>query len=107
MAKQDFTDWSVYVRDKCVCAYCGADARRNLDLWRQLQIDHIVPGGPDTDDNKAVACYWCNLNLGGFDPPGSSRAEKIQSKRDHLAKKYADTLRDFGEMQWEIVGALP
>lgn len=103
MARKDWPDWPVYVRDKCLCAYCGIDALRNPDLWRQLTIDHIIPGGPDTDDNKAVACYWCNVNLQDYHPQGRTRAERIQSKRDHLAQKYADHLRDFGEMQWEIV----
>lgn len=79
MAKNNWPDWEVYVRDRCVCVYCGFDGR-TLQSWYQLAIDHLVPRsakGPDTPDNKVVSCISCNMAKGQIDPR-KQISEKIQ-----------------------------
>ena len=56
------TQLRVYARDHHTCIYCGFDGRP-FDSWMQLTIDHVLPqhqGGPDDDENLAVACQSCN-----------------------------------------------
>ena len=71
MAKEKWPDWDVYVRDGCVCVYCGLDGKQDPRIWRQLQIDHLIPrkhGGPDKPENKVVSCTRCNVQKGDTDP---------------------------------------
>lgn len=42
------------------CFYCGLNLYENLS---ECTFDHVLPtskGGPDTDDNKVLACKQCN-----------------------------------------------
>ena len=71
MANEAWPDWDVYVRDKCICAYCGLDGKKDIRIWGQLQIDQIIPrklGGSNTRENKVVACTRCNTLKGDKDP---------------------------------------
>lgn len=55
------------------CEYC--QLLQELSPLARLQIEHVTPkkhGGPDIDDNLALACIHCNShkgsNLTGIDP---------------------------------------
>ncbi len=55
-----FTRFNVFLRDRFVCQYCGADD--------ELTFDHLVPrskGGRTTWENVVAACSTCNLRKGG------------------------------------------
>lgn len=78
MPKRNWRDWRVYVRDRCKCVYCGLDGRRDIRLWNQLVIDHLIPTnrrarGRDAPDNRVVSCNRCNTLKGSFDPLRDSR----------------------------------
>jgi hypothetical protein len=66
MAKADWPNWEIFVRDKFKCVYCGFDGRISLLAAHQMMIDHVRPrdkAGPDWDSplNKVVACGECNF----------------------------------------------
>jgi 5-methylcytosine-specific restriction endonuclease McrA len=58
-----FTRFNVFLRDKFICQYCGAED--------DLTFDHLVPrarGGLTTWDNVIAACSPCNLKKGSKTP---------------------------------------
>lgn len=58
-----FTRFNVFLRDRFLCQYCGAND--------DLTFDHVVPkskGGQTTWDNVVTACSPCNLLKGGHLP---------------------------------------
>jgi len=115
MAKQDWPDWDVYVRDGCCCVYCGLDGT-DIKSWRQLQIDHLIPccaGGSESPENKVVACADCNRKKHGFDPSGGNkglllsadgRAELIARAKRHIESKQRIEEADYRQMMKEILG---
>ena len=67
MAREQWPDWDVYVRDRARCVYCGLDGTKDIRVWRQLTVDHLIPGCQGGDDvyvNKVVACNRCNTLKG-------------------------------------------
>lgn len=115
MAKDRWPDWDIYLRDRCVCVYCGFVGRDKLS-WRQLEIDHLIPrtkGGTDTPDNKVVSCKACNLLKSSFDPRTSSvsfplspadRSSLITNVQKYLQSKrsLSDEDTDFNQMMKEL-----
>lgn len=59
----------IKARDGDRCRYCGKTVnwadRRSGD---GATYDHVVPGGPETDENIVVACRSCNTAKGGRTP---------------------------------------
>ena len=56
-----FTRFNVFLRDKFVCQYCGAED--------DLTFDHLMPrsrGGQTTWVNVVAACSGCNLRKGNM-----------------------------------------
>ena len=56
-----FTRFNVFLRDRFVCQYCGADD--------DLTFDHLIPrsrGGQTTWGNVVAACSPCNLRKGSL-----------------------------------------
>ena len=105
MAKSEWPDWNVYVRDRCRCAYCGLDGSVSFDFWKHLSIDHIVPtthGGSDEPENKVVACKRCNEKLGAENPEGDSREDRIDWKRRRVSELLAEEQIDFARMTAEF-----
>jgi 5-methylcytosine-specific restriction endonuclease McrA len=114
MAKEHWPDWNVYIRDRASCVYCGLDGTADIRLWRQLQIDHVVPreaGGDDTRDNKVVSCVRCNVLKGRKDPRARigtgndpDRSNLIQAARDIIseAQTQAKESADYALMMEEI-----
>ncbi|MFZ0797895.1 MAG: HNH endonuclease signature motif containing protein [Terriglobales bacterium] len=101
-------DWKVYKRDKCRCQYCDFCGFGNFDVWVNLPIDHIVPkrhGGDDTAENKAVACYECNMVKGSYVPVGNNRGERIadarryvQGRREQWRSVFEKLMTELGEI---------
>lgn len=54
------------------CEYCDADLLANVDVYHGLWArDHIIPrkaGGPDSLENFALACSFCNQIKRDWDP---------------------------------------
>ena len=51
----------VYHRDRFTCRYCG-------QAGGQLTLDHVIPGGPDSELNLVTACNSCNSKKGQRTP---------------------------------------
>lgn len=49
----------LFARQNGRCAYCCRDLE-----GIKAQVDHVIPrskGGPNTLENYALACVWCNI----------------------------------------------
>jgi 5-methylcytosine-specific restriction endonuclease McrA len=122
MAKQNWNveDWAVYIRDGCQCVYCGLDGKAGFAIWRQLDMDHLIPksrGGTNDRSNKVVTCVRCNLMKGSYDPRGyepnaitvseplndDDRNRLIALARKNIERNQRDWLEDFRLMLDEIV----
>jgi hypothetical protein len=114
MAKSSWPDWDVYVRDNCICVYCGFNGQ-NIAGWRQLQIDHLIPvstgGPPKKAKNKVVACTDCNRKKHGFDPSkgdfslldsDTGHSLLVEEARQHIDRKRRTEIDDFELMMSEI-----
>lgn len=65
--------FDTFLRDRCVCQYCGFDGKRTPADWVQLQGDHLIPrgiAGEHAEDplNRVTACFYCNTLKKQFDP---------------------------------------
>ena len=57
-----FSKANVFLRDRYVCQYCGADVNR-----KTATLDHVLPtshGGKSTFENSVTACSPCNSHKG-------------------------------------------
>jgi 5-methylcytosine-specific restriction endonuclease McrA len=102
MPRDGCPDWDVYVRDGCVCQYCGFTGTE-YRAWQQLQIDHVIPqccGGKDSYKNKAVACNGCNRDKGFFDPRSGEAFDEPpdDTTREKLIKRASDHIKNFREL---------
>lgn len=58
---------AIYLRDKCLCVYCGADIM-HPDITATL--DHVTPdvqGGSNHESNLVTCCKPCNDSKNGRD----------------------------------------
>lgn len=86
------------------CEYCNRDLLASVNDHKAWQEDHIVPvskgGGKDDDENIAVSCRTCNVNIKGkWDPrtvcgENSSREELINAVREYVARGRTRFLED-------------
>lgn len=56
--------FSILLRDKFTCQYCGRTPQQNIIL----HVDHIIPkskGGEDIKENLVASCEDCNLGKAG------------------------------------------
>lgn len=110
MAIAGLEDSDIYIRDKSTCLYCGLSGMWNLGIWRQLEIDHIIPEtkdkkeyGPNIPENKVVACHRCNNLKHGYDPSeGNPSIELSKENRQKLISKAREHIRDRAEAQREV-----
>jgi 5-methylcytosine-specific restriction endonuclease McrA len=57
-------NWTIWIRDKFQCRYCGFDGLASLVSAHQMVVDHVRPrcrDGNDDSDNLVTACNCCNL----------------------------------------------
>lgn len=85
------------------CEYCDRDLLASVNDYKEWQEDHIVPlssGGADEEENLAVACRTCNVNIKAKWNPqlvcgsGAGRSELIQATRDYVARRRTQFLAD-------------
>lgn len=72
------------VRARFRCEYCDRNLLRSVDDYYAWQIDHIVPGGGDADENIALACSTCNHLKHTFVPVGDCREQRVECARKHI-----------------------
>jgi CRISPR/Cas system Type II protein with McrA/HNH and RuvC-like nuclease domain len=101
------------VKYECRCVYCGLDGK-DIDVWRHLQIDHLVPitrNGPNSPENKVVACASCNAKKHGFDPSAGKLVDLesydtvsrlIEVAKQHIELKRKAEQEDYAQMMSEI-----
>jgi hypothetical protein len=117
------TDRELFIRDNCVCVYCGFDGKISPTAWHQIIIEHVIPlrckgserkkHALDVDANKRVACCTCNnfkrvwdkkydeATLPGTLPEQVSRA--IADATKFLREqRYAEIDSDYEPMMEEI-----
>lgn len=91
------------VRAGFKCEYCDRDLLASVDDFKEWQEDHIIPlsdGGLDDDENIAVACRTCNVNVKArWSPkkichPDASRDELIAAVRLYVATRRTKFLAD-------------
>jgi hypothetical protein len=75
------------------CEYCGLPER--LVPLAGFQIEHVIAkqhGGPDSDDNLALACHRCNLhkgpNLTGIDPVTAKVVRLFHPRRQKWTRHF-------------------
>ena len=77
------------------CEYCGLDFFASVANYKSFQVDHIIPtskGGSDDNDNRAVACKTCNVDLKSRWNPATvcdstDRDTLIEVVRDYIRKR--------------------
>ena len=77
------------------CEYCGLDFLESVVNYKSFQIDHIISlykGGADTNDNKAVACKTCNVDLKSRWNPAEvcdsrERNDLVNTVREYVKKR--------------------
>jgi hypothetical protein len=93
MAKADWPNWEIFVRDKFKCAYCGFDGRVSLLASHQMTIDHVRPRDKaglnwDCADNKVVACGECNFIKRNWDGRYDATVFSEKSTYDIIASAW-------------------
>ena len=70
------------------CEYCHT--HQDDEPFVTYQVEHIIAlqhGGPDDEDNLALACSYCNLhkrpNLSGIDPETGTIEPLFHPRRQH------------------------
>jgi len=63
------------------------------------ELDHLIPreaGGPDTPENKVLACSVCNNLKGTFNPTANAlvKTAMIDAAREFISKQRATKARD-------------
>jgi 5-methylcytosine-specific restriction endonuclease McrA len=79
-------------RANFACEYCDRDLLASIEAYHAWTVDHIHPttkGGPDTLENKALACRLCNavkrhtvLEL----PENLDRAGRVKRYREEIVE---------------------
>lgn len=86
------------------CEYCDKDLLASVDNYKEWQRDHIIPlskGGEDINENIAISCKTCNVNIKGrWNPVSEStsenptRQELISIVREYGIKRRTKMLSD-------------
>jgi 5-methylcytosine-specific restriction endonuclease McrA len=111
MGRVKGVDREIYIRDKCICQFCGFNGTERTK-WRQLEICQLIPpskGGKRTKDNAVVACHRCRQLKHAFDPRTAASSNYARKELIKVTKVYIknrpdsiDELDDFNAMMKEI-----
>jgi hypothetical protein len=98
------------------CEYCGLDFFASVTNYKSFQIDHIVPiskgGDEHSNDNKAVACKTCNVDLKSRWNPkdvcsSNDRDELVSVVRQYVKEREQKYLKEIELMKAIVSGAKP
>ncbi|MEH6458220.1 MAG: HNH endonuclease signature motif containing protein [Cocleimonas sp.] len=96
-------DVKVGIRAGFKCEYCDKDLLASVDNYKEWQKDHIIPtskGGEDINENIALSCKTCNMNIKSRWNPAdvagenASRQELIKAVREFVREKRTVMLND-------------
>ena len=98
-------DWGRYIKDRCRCQYCDLDGAQDIRLYRQMQIDHLIPDllpDRDVELNKVVACRGCNCMKGSYDPSGGGRVALTEATRPMLIAAARKHVEERYRKNWDL-----
>ena len=98
------------IRADFKCEYCDKDLLSSVENYKEWQEDHIVPQceeGDDIDENIAVSCRTCNVNIKGRWNPRKHlstgvepvRENLIQVVREYVVKKRSEVLKEVSSIR--------
>jgi 5-methylcytosine-specific restriction endonuclease McrA len=91
------------VRANFCCEYCGKRMLSSLDSYYSWEMDHIIPGGPETPENYALACHACNHLKHRYVPSGESRAERLEDARKEVCRRRSSKLAELQKLR-SVIG---
>jgi hypothetical protein len=98
-------DWHSYVEGCCRCVYCDLDGTQDIRLYRQMQIDHLIPRLANDRDlplNKVVACHGCNSTKGRYDPSENGEIPLTSETRPMLIDKARREIERRYKANWDL-----
>jgi 5-methylcytosine-specific restriction endonuclease McrA len=86
------------------CEYCDKDLLATVDNYKEWQKDHIIPkskGGEDINENIAISCKTCNVNIKSrwnpadeLEEENATREELINVVREYVRNRRTQMLSD-------------
>ena len=70
------------------CEYCDKDLLASVDNYKEWQRDHIIPlskGGEDINENIAISCKTCNVNIKGRWNPASESTSENPTRQELIS----------------------
>jgi 5-methylcytosine-specific restriction endonuclease McrA len=85
------------IRANFHCEYCGKDLLKNLENYKEWNIDHIVPkshGGTEQESNLALSCRTCNVSVKGhWNPADTIKTKVTREELLRVTREYIENRR--------------